>query len=306
MSKHVMIAVMSVACAASCDDGAGQPTERTYQPEQGVSYVSANGAEFAYLEAGDGPLVLLLHGFPDTARTWDEVRPALAEAGYRAVSPFMRGYAPSEVIGDDTTVETLGRDVLALIDALGAESAIVVGHDWGASAAYAAASIAPEKVSKLVTVAIPHPAAIGMDPSVLQNASHFIYLAQPDAEALMSADDFAHVDELYQRWSPTWSPPPGEFDAVKNAFSAPGSLDAALGYYRAASPTLPDILLSPITAPTLAFAGLDDGVLRPEVFDAAAFAFVGTYEVARVPGGHFLHRESPQQFIDRLLSFLAE
>src|SRR5262245_21138100 len=95
-----------------------------------VLYVSANGVRFAYFEEGRGPLVLLVHGFPDTAHTWDDVRPALAKRGYRAVSVFTRGYWPTEVPADGRyDAETLGRDLLALIEALGETSAIVVGHD---------------------------------------------------------------------------------------------------------------------------------------------------------------------------------
>src|ERR1700761_8506930 len=113
-----------------------------------IHYVDANGLKFAYLEEGTGPLVLLLHGFPDTAHTWDDLRPRIAAKGYRAVSPFMRGYHPTEVPDRDPNQETLARDPLALIDALGATEAIVIGHDWGASAAYGSAALGPEQEKK--------------------------------------------------------------------------------------------------------------------------------------------------------------
>src|SRR3954467_2494594 len=125
-----------------------------------IHFVDANGLRFAYLEEGTGPLVLLLHGFPDTAHTWDDVRPRIAAKGYRAVSPFMRGYHPTAVPRRDADQETIDTDALALIEALGAPSAIVIGHDGGASAAYGAASRAPDRVQKLVVVGIPHPATI--------------------------------------------------------------------------------------------------------------------------------------------------
>ena len=105
-----------------------------------IRYVEANGLKFAYLEEGSGPLVLMLHGFPDTAHTWDELRPRVAAQGYRVVAPFMRGYHPSGIPGRDADQETLARDPLALIEALGASDAIIVGHDWGAAAAYGAAA----------------------------------------------------------------------------------------------------------------------------------------------------------------------
>ena len=108
--------------------------------------IAANGVTFAYLTEGKGPLVLLLHGFPDTAHSWDRVIPALAAAGYRVVAPFMRGYHPTQIPADGQyDTDTLGRDALALISALGEEKAIVVGHDWGASAAYSAATLGPEQ-----------------------------------------------------------------------------------------------------------------------------------------------------------------
>ena len=163
----------------------------------------------------------------------------------------MRGYAPSEIpAGNAYDAEALGNDVLALITALGEEQAIVIGHDWGATAAYAAASMAPERVTRLVTIAIPHPISVAADPDFLTRAPHFVYLAADDAEELMRADDFAHVDELYERWSPTWSFEPAELEPVKNAFSAPGSLSGALGYYRAITPTPPEFFLTQISVPT--------------------------------------------------------
>jgi pimeloyl-ACP methyl ester carboxylesterase len=99
--------------------------------------VAASGVELAYRSEGDGPLVLLIHGFPDTPQTWDLVMPELAARGFRAVAPFLRGYHPSSIAGDGRyDVEMLGRDVRALIDALAgdAKRAIVVGHDFGALA----------------------------------------------------------------------------------------------------------------------------------------------------------------------------
>src|SRR5262249_44833733 len=113
-------------------------------------------------EEGRGPLVLLLHGFPDTAHTWDAVRPALAGAGFRA---FMRGYAPTEIPDREAyDADTLGRDALALIEALGEEKAFLVGHDWGATAAFSAAGLAPERLRMLITVAIPPSGVDRTDP----------------------------------------------------------------------------------------------------------------------------------------------
>ncbi len=271
-----------------------------------MTHVEAHGVRFACLEEGTGPLVLLLHGFPDTAHTWDAVRPALAAAGYRAVSPFLRGYAPTEIPADGRyDTDTLGLDALALITALGADNAVVVGHDWGASMAYSAAAQGPERVRRLVTVAIPHPASLRPTPHNLWGGRHFFSLPLPGAEARCRADDFAYLDELVRRWSPAWQLPPDETRAVKDCFRQPGCLDAALGYYRAIRPWQPPSLRRRITVPTVSFSGADDGVLRRDDFELARRMFTRGYEVIHMPGGHFLHREHPARFLDELLRVLA-
>src|SRR5215467_6620098 len=119
--------------------------------------VRANGLEFGLLETGSGPLALCLHGFPDSAHTWRHLLPALAGAGYRAVAPFMRGYAPTAVPKDGAfQVGALASDANALHEALGGdESAVLIGHDWGAGAAYSAAAYAPGRWRKVVTMAVP-------------------------------------------------------------------------------------------------------------------------------------------------------
>lgn len=264
--------------------------------------VTANGVRFACLDEGTGPLVLLIHGFPDTAHTWDRVRPALAAAGYRAVSPFTRGYAPTEIPADAKyDSDTLGADVIALIAALGVESAIVVGHDWGASAAYAAAAMSPERVRLLVTVAIPHPASVIPTPRVLWAVRHFFTLQGKGAVARTARDDFAMVDTLVKRWSPSWSVPPGETDAVKAVFRQPGCLNAALGYYRALRPWMSPAMRRRISVPTVAFAGEDD-IFPPSGYERGRSRFTNTYEVVAMPGGHFMHREHPDRFVTELLS----
>jgi pimeloyl-ACP methyl ester carboxylesterase len=266
-----------------------------------IREVQANGLRFSCLEEGTGPLVLLLHGFPDTPQTWSDARPALAKAGFRAVSPFTRGYAPTEIPTREAyDSETLGRDALALIEALGEERAIVVGHDWGASAAYAAAALGPDRVRMLITVAIPHPASLVPTPAMLWKVRHFVSLQLPGAAARIRAARYVHIDELVQRWSPTWSVPEGETDAVKKAFREPGCLEAALGYYRALRPRPPAALRAKITVPTAAFAGLDD-MVPVAAYERARAWFTGPYEIVTMPGGHFMHREHPERFTRELV-----
>lgn len=269
-----------------------------------IHYVEANGLRFAYLEEGRGPLVLLLHGFPDTARSWDDLRPRLAARGYRAVSPWMRGYLPTAIPERDADQETLARDVLALIDALGGGPAVVIGHDWGAAAAYGAAAIDSSRVAKLVVVAIPHPATLRPTFKKLWGVRHFIAYKLPGAAARFAADDFAALPAIYRRWSPAWSPEPEEFAEVRACFADRRALDAAFGYYRQLSFLPPSFLREKIASPTIAFAGLHDGVATPDDYHRAARMFTGGYTVEEVPGGHFLHREHPEVFAERLLAHL--
>ncbi|OMC56307.1 hypothetical protein A5747_09715 [Mycobacterium sp. IS-836] len=269
-----------------------------------IRFVEANGLKFAYLEEGSGPLVLMLHGFPDTAHTWDDLRPRIAAGGYRAVSPFLRGYHPSAIPDRDTDQETLARDPLALIEALGARDAVVIGHDWGASAAYGAAALGPERVTKLIVMAIPHPATLKPSPKKLWGARHFVAYKLPGASNRFARNDFAALPAIYRRWSPAWNPDPEEFDAVRACFSNRASLNAALGYYRKLSPIPSASLRARITVPTVVFAGLDDPVLEPSDYRSAAQMFDNEYVVEEVPGGHFMHREHPEVFAERLLAHL--
>jgi pimeloyl-ACP methyl ester carboxylesterase len=270
-----------------------------------IKFIAANGLRFGYLESGSGPLVLLVHGFPDTAHSWDATRPALAAAGFRAVAPFTRGYAPTEIPSQEAyDSDTLGRDLLALIHALGGAPAVVVGHDWGASAAYSAAALEPDALRLLVPVAIPHPASIVPTPSAIWAVRHFFSLRRRSALRWMPKDDFTHVDELVHRWSPKWDVPPGETDAVKAIFRNPANLDAALGYYRALRPWPPSSHRPKIRVPTVCFAG-DSDILPATAYERARSRFTGTYEVVQMPGGHFMHREYPMIFNDNLLRVLA-
>jgi pimeloyl-ACP methyl ester carboxylesterase len=269
-----------------------------------VLNVKANGLSFACLSEGSGPLVLLLHGFPDTAHTWDHAMPELARAGYRAVAPFMRGYHPTPIPSDGRyDIDTLGRDALALIDALGGP-AVVVGHDWGASAALSAATQGPDRVRLLVTLAIPHPASIKPTPRLAWHMRHVLQLRGKRAGAKLRANDFAYVDELWQRWSPAWREiPASETAQVKRALAEPGSAEAAAAYYATLGPRLPEGNRKRITVPAVAFAGEHD-MLAPRAYEKARHWYTSSYEVVQVPGGHFMHREHPHEFTTELLRVL--
>ena len=279
--------------------------------------LQANGIRFEYLEMGEGPLVLCMHGFPDNAHTYRHLLPDLAQAGFRGVAPFMRGYAPTEAPKDGRyQTALLSMDVLALIDALGSERAALVGHDWGARAVYGAAVLEPGKVSRLVTLASSHPAAgESRNFHYLKGTWHGFYFQLPAAEATVAHDDFAFLEAWWRDASPNWDIPEGVLRGVKDTFRVPGVVEAALSYYRHSlnsalhDPALKEVQerlsTAPVPVPTLALHGTHDRPRRLEAFQDMDRHFTGALEKVVVPGtGHFMHLEEPQQVNPRILEFL--
>ncbi|HEY8210254.1 MAG TPA: alpha/beta hydrolase, partial [Myxococcaceae bacterium] len=288
-----------VVIAAGCGEGSPQ-----------LRSVEAAGISMSYLErpAGKGRLVVLLHGFPDTPHTWDAISAELHARGYRTAAPYLRGYPPTGLPPEDTTMVRLGQDVIALMDALHEDQAIVIGQDWGAIAAYAAANLAPERVSRLVTVAIPHPLALAMHPEAFASSPHFATFAQPDAAEHFRANDFAQLDSTLALWSPTWSFPGGEIAGVKDALSKPGVLEAVLGYYRAAAGSggQDPLLYQQTAVPALTLYGTRDGALSNIPFADQQAGFSMPVRVVPLDSGHFVHREREAETVDEIVRFLGE
>src|SRR5215510_4373527 len=175
--------------------------------------VEANGITFHYLEMGSGPLVLCLHGFPDNAHTYSALLPVLAGAGFRAVAPFMRGYAPSSPAPDGRYQSVLlAQDALALIAALGGGRGFLVGHDWGAAAAYGAAALEPARIERLVTLGAAHPAAVrgALATSYERHRRiwHAYFFQMPFADQVVAARDFAFIEDWWRDASPEYDPAP--------------------------------------------------------------------------------------------------
>ena len=283
--------------------------------------VTANGIEFAYDEWGDGDrLALCLHGFPDDAGTFDTLAPRLAAAGFTVVAPFMRGYGPTGPAPDgDYSAGALGRDALALADALTeAENLVdpvVVGHDWGAVAAYAAATIDPEVFTHLVGMAVPP----GFPTNALGNPRQWLrswymgFFQLPDlSERALRAEEFALIELLWGLWSPEWSYPEARIESVKGTFRAPGTVAAALAYYRqfarglVARNPFTDRERGGIEVPGLVVAGADDGCIGPELFADADDAFAADCRAVAVRGaGHFMHRERPAAVAAEVTDFVG-
>ncbi|MEM7331144.1 MAG: alpha/beta hydrolase, partial [Chloroflexota bacterium] len=273
--------------------------------------VEINGIEFTYLEAGKGPLVVCVHGFPDTAVTWNDTLEELSQIGYRVIAPFTRGYYPTGIPADQSyTPIDLGQDLLGFIDQFSDGPAIVIGHDWGAMAAYTAANIAPEKISKMVTVAIPHPRSLRPSLSGMWAARHFItFQFRGPTMRKFRRDNYAFVDEIYRRWSPTWDFPASETAPMKEALTKPGVLEAILGYYWSFSKGFRDSDIQKFangktSVPTLTIIGDADGALNADTMAITPHAFTGPYRYEIIEGaGHFLHREQPERFLSLVKEF---
>jgi len=286
--------------------------------------ITANDIEFAYYRAGNGDrLALCLHGFPDDAKSLDPVADRLADAGFTAVSPYMRGYGPTSRAPDrDYSANALGADAVALADALqeqeSCEDAILVGHDWGAVAGYAAARRDPEQFSHLVTMAVPpgFGALIWEHPrQVLRSWYVWLFQFPGVAERALKRRDFALVEVLWNLWSPGWDYEREHLDGVEETFRTEGTPEAALQYYRQfvnpvakrlpkdGRPSLDD--LPQIGVPGLVVAGAEDGCIGADLFDRADEVFDADCRVIRVQeAGHFMHRERPAVVAEEILSFV--
>jgi pimeloyl-ACP methyl ester carboxylesterase len=275
--------------------------------------VRANGIRFGILEAGTGPLALCLHGFPDCAYTWGQLLPVLAEAGFHAVAPFMRGYAPTQVPADaDYRVATLAADAQALHEELGGTGdAVLIGNDWGAEAAYQAAAAEPERWRRLVTLAIP-PAAL--DPVLLSDYEQlkrffYVFLLQDGSglpEAVAARDDMAFLDQLWHDWSPGYDHS-GHLATVKQCLRNPENLAAAIGYYRATrvgDPAGADPGQAP--QPTLYLHGSRDGCISAGLARGAErYLAPGSRMMMVEDAGHFLHLDQPGKVNEHILGWVG-
>ena len=274
--------------------------------------VSVNGVDIAYLERGEGPLVVCLHGFPDSAYSFELMLETLAEAGYHAVAPFLRGYYPSGLALDgDYSIPTVAGDILGLIDLLGAGKASIIGHDWGGFTAYAAANIAPEKIQHIVVMAVPHMHVTAMNWAQFKKSWYVMLFQLPWLpERLVAHNNFAFIDRLYRDWSPNWDQRHFNLAPVKRALAIAGGLKAALGYYRAmirgSKAEHRAVMKRQTSTPSLWIAGTVDGSIGIEQFLGIEAAFTGRFEIIKIEGaGHFVHREARQQVENKILDFFS-
>jgi pimeloyl-ACP methyl ester carboxylesterase len=275
----------------------------------------ANGLTFNLAEAGDGPPVLLLHGFPDSWRLWRHQIPALAAAGHRVVAPDLRGFGETDKPAgvEEYRMRRLVGDVVGLLDALGVERAAVVGHDWGAALAWAVAIFVPDRVARLVAVSTGHPlayAAAGL--AQRQRSWYMLWFLFPGvAEQMLPADGWA----LFRRWAWNGARPGQDPDADRQVadLSRPGALRAGLNWYRAnIQPSnfvvddVADRVLPPVACPTMGIWSSHDFALTEAQMTGSERYVTGDWRYERLDGvDHWVPVHAPDRLSDLLVDFLG-
>ncbi len=268
------------------------------------------------LVAGDGPVVLCAHGFPDAASTFRHQVKPLVERGFRVVCPTMRGYAPSSVARSGRyDAEVLGQDLCALASHFSPDKPVrLVGHDWGAIAAYAATAIAPHRFSHLITIAVPHIRNVA--PRLLMPAqarrSWYIWMFQlrTIAEMRLAENDLALIDRLWRDWSPSYTASKEDLDLIKAGIAT--RMPEVIGYYRAFFSRTSlfgvprRLLLTKTSVPALYLHGEDDGCIGVDLMVGSDKHFTAGVSLQRIEhAGHFVHLEKPDIVNPLLLDFFG-
>ncbi|RSN70152.1 MULTISPECIES: alpha/beta fold hydrolase [Actinomadura] len=283
--------------------------------------ISAGGTRFHVAEAGEGPLVLLLHGFPEFWWSWRDQLVSLPAAGYRAAAIDLRGYGGSDKPPRGYDLVTLAGDAAGLVRALGEANAIVVGHDWGGLLAWTMAVYHPKIVQRLAVAGAPHPLRLrrSLRESPREQgwaARHSFGFQLPVLpERRLVRDDAALVGRLLHEWSgPNWPDTQTE-RLVRRAAQIPGVAHSALEYHRwfLRSQARPDgiryahRMRAPVQAPTLQLHGALDKCILPESAQGSGQYVAAPYRWRLIEGaGHFPHQERPEEFDAHLLGWLAD
>ena len=276
---------------------------RIRSKQTGLSYLST-GPE-------DAPLVVCLHGFPDIPRTWAPLTEQLCEAGYRVVSPWLPGYAPSSLEGP-FDAPSLTRTILSLIDELSpSEPVRIVGHDWGSIITQCAVALRPEKFRAAAMLAVPHVLAFETNierfPRQLQRSAYMGLFQLPMvSDRVVRARDFRFIERLWKRWSPGFDPGADYFEELKLCLRS--SMPAPLKHYRAMASLkvtreMREIVAAgPILVPTMYLHGERDGCVVAGMADDQEEHFSALFEMVKLAdAGHFLHLERPAEVNEAIL-----
>ncbi len=283
-------------------------------------FVAANGARFHVAEQGEGPVVLLLHGFPQFWWAWRHQMSALADAGYRAAAMDLRGYGASDKPPRGYDTYTSAADVASVLRSLGASSAVVVGHGWGGWIAWSMPTLQPAVTRAVASLSMPHPLAF--------RRASFTRLGQVRANAYLGGLqrpfvperqmrlDGGYVQRLLREWASSegvW-PSPQEARIYSDAMALPFVAHSSAEYHRwvVRSQLRPDgwrfaaRLRTPVDVPVLQLHGEHDGAVLPATAAGSAAYCRGRFERRLIAGaGHFLPEEAPEQVNALLVDWLA-
>jgi pimeloyl-ACP methyl ester carboxylesterase len=279
--------------------------------------------EICFLDEGprQGPVVFLLHGWPDDVWAWKTIAPALNAAGFRTIAPYLRGFGPTRFLARDTARDGRGialvQDVIDLADALGITSFSVAGHDWGARAAYQLAALFPSRVRKIAAMALAfQPRGEFPTPSYPQ-ARLFWYqwfMCTDGGAAAVKRDPVGFSKMQWDTWSPTGWYSEEEFEKTAESFTNPDWPAITLQGYR--SRVMPEEMkdrrydhlqqrmsgIAQLKVPTLVINGAADGCDLAAGFEDIDHNFSGGYELLTLDGvGHFVPREAPEEVARELI-----
>ncbi len=286
-------------------------------PDVGIElregYANVGDQSLHYVEAGDGPLIVLLHGFPEFWFGWRRQIAPLAAAGFRVVAPDTRGYnLSSKPEGfKDYGVDLLAADIRGLIGELGAESALLVGHDWGGSIAWTVAMNHPEVVDRLAILNAAHPRKLSeglKHPSQLRKSWYFFFFATPGLpEEVVQARDWHFFRHFLEDANPPYTDE--EIDRYKEAWSQPGAAAGMINYYRASvrqSQKEAAAKLRPLSARTLVIWGERDSYLGSDLAEPHPDDVPNLDRVERLPdASHWVHHDEAERVNELLIDFFA-
>ena len=274
-------------------------------------YAEIGEQRLHYVEAGDGPLIVLLHGFPEFWYGWRRQIEPLAAAGFRVVAPDTRGYnlssKPDGVQAYDTG--QLAADIRGLVQERGAETALLVGHDWGGTIAWATAMHHPEVVERLAILNAAHPRKLSQGlhhPDQLRRSWYFFFFDLPDLpEAAVRADHWHFFRHFLRDAHPALTPE--EIERYIEAWSQPGAATGMINYYRSSVRTPPkraEEQIRAISAPTLVIWGERDRYLREELAEPEHDDVPNLDRVERLPNAsHWVHHDEPERVTQLLIDF---
>ena len=288
-------------------------SSETIQQRRG--YADLSEVRLHYVEAGDGPLVVLLHGFPEFWVSWRHQIPVLAAAGFRVVAPDMRGYnlssRPTEVAAYDA--DRLAVDVRDLINERGADRALLAGHDWGAAVAWAAAMNHPEAVERLAILNVPHPRRLfhGLrDPRQLAKSWYIFALQVPWPSEHVGRGVLRWFRHGFEHDARSGAFSPEDIESYVEAWSQPGAATAMFNYYRAAfrqPPKRIEARIRRVEAPTLVIWGEHDRYLRSDLAEPGRADVPNLKGVVRLPeASHWVQHDEPERVSELLVQFFSD